>query len=72
MKKRKLVISLNIIVLGLFIVQFLTTPGIVFFLTINETGLIGKISDLFYIALLFITPLATIILLAKKDNSRLA
>ena len=70
MKKKKLVILLNIIVLGLFIVQFLTTPGIVFFLTINETSLIGKISDLFYMALLFITPLATIILLVKKGNKK--
>ena len=66
MKKRKFVILLNIIVLGLFIIQFFTTPGIVFFLTANETSLIGKISDLFYMTLLFITPLATIILLAKK------
>ncbi len=70
MKKRKLVILLNIIVLGLFIVQFLTTPGVVFFLTVNETSLIGKISDLFYMALLFITPLATIFLLIKKDKSK--
>ncbi len=62
---RKLVILLNIIALGLLIVQFLTTPGIVFFLTANETGLIGKISDLFYMALLFFTPLLTIILLLK-------
>jgi len=61
----KLVISLNIIVLGLFIVQFFITPGIVFFLTANETSLIGKISDLFYMALLFFTPLLTIILLLK-------
>jgi len=63
---RKFVIYLNVIVLGLFIVQFLTTPGIVFFLTINEIGLMGKISDLFYMALLFFTPLLTVILLEKK------
>ena len=69
MKKKKLVILLNIIVLGLFITQFFTTPGIVFFLTINETSLLGKISDLFYMALLFVTPLVTIILLVKKDRS---
>ena len=62
---RKLVILLNIIVLGLFIVQFLTTPGIVFFLTANETSLLGKISDLFYMALLFFTPLLTIILFLR-------
>ena len=67
---KKLVILLNIIVLGLFITQFFTTPGIVFFLTANETGLIGKISDLFYMALLFITPLATITLLIRKNNKR--
>ena len=65
---KKLVISLNIIVLGLFITQFFTTPGIVFFLTANETGLMGKISDLFYMALLFATPLATIILLVKENS----
>ncbi len=66
---RKLIISLNIIVLGLFVTQFFTTPGIVFFLTANETGLIGKMSDLFYMALLFFTPLLTIILLLKyKDK----
>jgi len=63
---KKLVILLNIIVLGLFITQFFATPGIVFFLTVNETSLIGKVSDLFYMALLFITPLLTIILLDKK------
>ena len=57
---KKLVILLNIVVLGLFIVQFLTTPGIVFFLTADESGLMGKISDLFYMALLFLTPLLTI------------
>ena len=62
---RKLVILLNIVVIGLFIVQFFTTPGIVFFLTANETNLIGKISDLFYMALLFFTPLLTIILLLR-------
>ncbi|MBU4274247.1 hypothetical protein KKE19_04185, partial [Patescibacteria group bacterium] len=62
---KRLVISLNIIVLSLFIVQFFTTPGIVFFLTANEMSLIGKISDLFYMALLFFTPLLTIILLLK-------
>jgi len=62
---RKLVISLNIIVLGLFIVQFFTTPGIVFFLTANKTSLIGKISDLFYMTLLFFAPLLTVILLLK-------
>jgi len=62
---RKLVILLNIIVLGLFIVQFLTTPGIVFFLTANETSLIGKISDLFYMALLCFTPLLTVVFLVK-------
>lgn len=65
---KKIVILLNIVVFGLFVVQFLTTPGIVFFLTINETSLMGKISDLFYMALLFITPLATIILLVVKIN----
>jgi len=65
---RKLVILLNIIVLSLFIVQFFTTPGIVFFLTANETSLIGKISDLFYMALLFFTPLLTIIFLFEKRN----
>jgi len=65
---RKLVILLNIIVLGLFIVQFLTTPGIVFFLTANETSLIGKISDLFYMALLSLTPLLTVVFLVKKRN----
>ena len=65
---KKLVILLNIIVIGLFVVQFFTTPGIVFFLTANETSLIGKISDLFYMALLFFTPLLTIVLLAKKKN----
>ncbi len=62
---KKLVILLNIIVLGLFIAQFFTTPGIVFFLTANETSLIGKISDLFYMALLFFTPLLTIVLFLK-------
>ena len=67
---KKLVILLNIIVLGLFITQFFTTPGIVFFLTANETGLMGKISDLFYMALLFITPLVTIMLLVRKDKSK--
>ena len=65
---RKLVILLNIIVLGLFVVEFFTTPGIVFFLTANETSLIGKISDLFYMALLFFTPLLTIVLLVKKRS----
>jgi len=65
---KKLVILLNIIVLGLFVVQFLITPGIVFFLTANEPGLVGKISDLFYMALLFLTPLLTIIFLLKKRN----
>jgi len=65
---KKLVILLNIIVLGLLIVQFLITPGIVFFLTVNEPGLIGKISDLFYMALLSLTPLLTIVLLVKKRN----
>lgn len=70
MKIKKLIILLNIIVLGLFITQFFTTSGIVFFLTANETGLTGKISDLFYMALLFITPLATIILLVKKDDEK--
>ena len=67
---RKLVISLNIIVLSLFIVQFFTTPGIVFFLTANETSLVGKIPDLFYMALLFFTPLLTIVLFLryKKIN----
>ena len=66
---KKIVILLNIIVLGLFIVQFLTTPGIVFFLTENETNLIGKISDLLYMALLFFTPLLTIsLLLGYKSN----
>ncbi len=64
---KKAVILLNIIVFGLFIVQFLTIPGIVFFLTANETSLIGKISDLFYMALLFLTPLLTIIFLSKKN-----
>lgn len=63
---KKLVILLNILVLGLFIVQFFTTPGIVFFLTANKTGLIGKISDLFYMTLLFFTPLLSVILLLKK------
>ncbi|MBU0572671.1 hypothetical protein KKE18_03205 [Patescibacteria group bacterium] len=63
---KKLVIWLNIIVLSLFIVQFFTTPGIVFFLTANETSLIGKVSDLFYMTLLFLTPLLTIILFFKK------
>jgi uncharacterized membrane-anchored protein YjiN (DUF445 family) len=67
---RKLVILLNIIVLGLLLVQFLTTPGIVFFLTANETSLIGKISDLFYMALLFLTPLLTIVFLVKKKKSK--
>ena len=62
---RKLVILLNIIVLGLFITQFFTTSGIVFFLTANETSLIGKVSDLFYMAVLFFTPLLTIILFLK-------
>jgi len=66
---RKLVILLNIIVLSLFIVQFFTTPGIVFFLTVNETSLIGKISDLFYMALLFFTPLLTIILFLKYKKT---
>ena len=65
---RKLVILLNIIVFGLLIAQFLITPGIVFFLTVTESGLIGKISDLFYMALLFFTPLLTIILLVKKKS----
>ena len=65
---RKLVILLNIIALGLLITQFLITPGIVFFLTVTEPGLIGKISDLFYMALLFFTPLLTIILLVKKKS----
>jgi len=55
-------------VLGLFIVQFFTTPGIVFFLTANETSLIGKISDLFYMALLFFTPLLTVVFFVKKRN----
>ena len=63
---RKLVILLNIIVLGLFIRQFLTTTGIVFFLTANKTSLIGKISDLFYMELLFFTPLLTIIFAVNK------
>ena len=62
---RKLVILLNIIVLGLFITQFFTTSGIVFFLTANETSLIGKASDLFYMVVLFFTPLLTIILFLK-------
>jgi len=62
---RKLAILLNVIVLGLFIVQFFTTSGIVFFLTANETSLIGKVSDLFYMAVLFFTPLLTIILFLK-------
>ena len=62
---RKLVILLNIIVLGLFITQFFTTSGIVFFLTANETSLIGKVSDLFYMVVLFFTPLLTIILFLK-------
>ena len=62
---RKLVILLNIIVLVLLITQFFITPGIVFFLTANETSLVGKTSDLFYMALLFFTPLLTIILLLK-------
>ena len=70
MKNEKIIILLNIVVLSLFVVQFFTTPGIVFFLTVNETGLMGKISDLFYMALLFITPLATIILLIKKDKNK--
>ncbi len=65
---RKLVVLLNIIVLGLFVVEFFTTPGIVFFLTANETSLIGKISDLFYMALLSLTPLLTIIFLVKKRS----
>ena len=65
---RRLIISLNIIVLSLFIVQFFTTPGIVFFLTANETSLIGKISDLFYMALLFFTPLLTVVFFVKKRN----
>ena len=65
---RKLVVSLNIIVFGLFIVQFFTTPGIVFFLTVNATSLIGKISDLFYMALLSFAPLLTIILLSRERN----
>ena len=63
---KKIVILLNIVVFSLFIVQFFTTSGIVFFLTANETGLIGKVSDLFYMALLFFTPLLSIILLLKK------
>ena len=67
---KKLVILLNIVALGLLVVQFFTTPGIVFFLTAKETGLIGKISDLFYMALLFLTPLLTIILLVKKKKSK--
>ncbi len=66
---KKLVILLNIIVLGLFIVQFLTTPGIVFFLTANETSLLGKISDLFYMALLFFTPLLTIVLFLRYKTT---
>jgi len=66
---RKLVILLNIIVLSLFIVQFFTTPDIVFFLTANETSLIGKISDLFYMALLFFTPLLTIILFLRYKTT---
>ncbi|MBU3918317.1 hypothetical protein KKC63_00175 [Patescibacteria group bacterium] len=65
---KKVVILLNLIVLGLFIVQFFTTPGIVFFLTANETSLIGKVSDLFYMALLSLTPLLTIVLLVKKRD----
>ena len=65
---RRLVILLNIIVFGLLVVQFLTTPGIVFFLTANEAGLIGKTSDLFYMALLFLTPLLTIFCLSNKRN----
>ena len=65
---KKIVILLNIIILGLFIVQFFTTPGIVFFLTANEAGLTGKISDLFYMALLFLTPLLTIVLFVKKST----
>lgn len=48
--------------------QFLTTPGIVFFLTINEISLMGKISDLFYMALLFFTPLLTVVILLEKNN----
>ncbi len=66
---KKLVILLNIVVLGLFIVQFFTTSGIVFFLTANRAGLIGKISDLFYMALLFFTPLLSVILLLKKKSN---
>ena len=65
---RKLVILLNIVVLSLLILQFFTTPGIVFFLTANETSLMGKISDLFYMALLFFTPLLTIVFLNKTRN----
>lgn len=65
---RKLAILLNIIVLGLFITQFFTTPGIVFFLTANETSLIGKVSDLLYIAVLFFTPLITIVLFLKHKD----
>ena len=65
---RRLVILLNIMVLSLFVLQFFTTPGIVFFLTANETSLIGKISDLFYMALLSLTPLLTIIFLVKKRS----
>ena len=65
---RKFVILLNVIVLGLFVIQFLTTPGIVFFLTANEMSLVGKISDLFYMALLFFTPLLTIIIFSKHST----
>ncbi len=64
---KKLVILLNIVVLCLLITQFLVTPGIVFFLTANDTSLLGKISDLFYMALLFFTPLLTIVLIGKKS-----
>ena len=65
---RKFVILLNVIVLGLFVIQFFTTPGIVFFLTANEMSLVGKISDLFYMALLFFTPLLTIIIFSKHST----
>lgn len=64
---KKLVILLNIVVLCLLITQFLVTPGIVFFLTANDTSLLGKISDLFYFGLLFFTPLLTIVLIGKKS-----
>lgn len=65
---KKAVILLNIIVLALFILQFFTTEGIVFFLTKNETGIIGKVSDLFYMVLLFLTPLLTIFTLLKNKS----